>query len=70
MDEADAKYHIKRCVDSGLWVPEGGGASASVTEEEIDLATDDEPEEIYHEALDNTEKAKPAANPTNDLDLD
>lgn len=22
MDEEDAKYHMKRCVDSGLWVPE------------------------------------------------
>jgi cell division cycle protein 37 len=22
MPEEDAKYHIKRCVDSGLWVPE------------------------------------------------
>ncbi|KAJ8958925.1 hypothetical protein NQ318_019694 [Aromia moschata] len=24
MDEEDAKYHMKRCVDSGLWVPDGG----------------------------------------------
>lgn len=24
MDEEEAKYHMKRCVDSGLWVPEGG----------------------------------------------
>lgn len=24
MDEEQAKYHMKRCVDSGLWVPEGG----------------------------------------------
>ncbi|KAG5870037.1 hypothetical protein JTB14_026617 [Gonioctena quinquepunctata] len=24
MKEEDAKYHMKRCVDSGLWVPEGG----------------------------------------------
>lgn len=22
MDEADARYHLKRCVDSGLWVPD------------------------------------------------
>ncbi|KAL7034653.1 hypothetical protein ACKWTF_008040 [Chironomus riparius] len=24
MPEEEAKYHMKRCVDSGLWVPEGG----------------------------------------------
>ncbi|CAG9814122.1 unnamed protein product [Phaedon cochleariae] len=24
MDEDQAKYHIKRCVDSGLWVPDAG----------------------------------------------
>lgn len=24
MDEEQAKYHMKRCVDSGLWVPDGG----------------------------------------------
>lgn len=24
MDKETAMYHMKRCVDSGLWVPEGG----------------------------------------------
>ena len=24
MPEEEAKYHMKRCVKSGLWVPEGG----------------------------------------------
>lgn len=24
MNEEDAKYHMKRCVDSGLWVPDAG----------------------------------------------
>lgn len=24
MPEEEARYHMKRCVDSGLWVPEGG----------------------------------------------
>lgn len=24
MPEEEAKYHMKRCVDSGLWVPEAG----------------------------------------------
>lgn len=24
MDEEQARYHMKRCVDSGLWIPDGG----------------------------------------------
>lgn len=31
MPEEDAKYHMKRCVDSGLWVPD---AKKDNTEEE------------------------------------
>lgn len=39
MDEEDAKYHMKRCVESGLWVPEankkesGNGEEAEETPE-------------------------------------
>jgi cell division cycle protein 37 len=31
MPEEDARYHMKRCIDSGLWVPQknGGGGSGS-----------------------------------------
>lgn len=28
MDPEDAKYHMKRCVDSGLWVPNAGDSSS------------------------------------------
>lgn len=38
MNEEDAKYHMKRCVDSGLWIPdsnkakdEAGDASSSTS---------------------------------------
>lgn len=31
MDEKDARYHMKRCVDSGLWIPE---ANKTKTEKE------------------------------------
>lgn len=31
MPPEDAQYHIKRCVDSGLWVP--GGNEDEATEE-------------------------------------
>lgn len=34
MDEEDAKYHIKRCVDSGLWVPDTKKPSESQEQEE------------------------------------
>lgn len=29
MPEEEAKYHMKRCVDSGLWVPEAGSKEAA-----------------------------------------
>lgn len=45
MDEQDAKYHLKRCVDSGLWVPDakttGGddtGTTTPKTQEESPYA--------------------------------
>ena len=37
MDADEAAYHMKRCVDSGLWVPEARG-----TEEEPDEEADEE----------------------------
>lgn len=40
MPEEDARYHMKRCIDSGLWVPQkngggsgGGGSGGSGGEE-------------------------------------
>lgn len=36
MPEDEAKYHMKRCVDSGLWVPEGGKKNAGDTADEED----------------------------------
>lgn len=37
-----ARYHLKRCIDSGLWVPGGSSDSA----EENSKPTSDETEEI------------------------
>jgi len=35
MPEEDARYHMKRCIDSGLWVPQknngGGGGGGEET---------------------------------------
>ena len=35
MDEAEARYHLKRCVDSGLWVPDAKSAEKESENEEI-----------------------------------
>lgn len=32
MSEEDAKYHMKRCVDSGLWVPDAKKKEKEATE--------------------------------------
>lgn len=40
MDPADASYHMKRCVDSGLWDPVGG-AGADANEEGQAAAEED-----------------------------
>lgn len=36
MPEEDAKYHIKRCVDSGLWVPDASQLPQEKAEEEYE----------------------------------
>lgn len=41
MPEDEAKYHIKRCVDSGLWVPE-----AKNKKEELSTETSDPEESV------------------------
>lgn len=33
MPEEEAKYHLKRCVDSGLWVPDAAKAKEMETAE-------------------------------------
>lgn len=47
LPEDEARYHMKRCVDSGLWLPEGGAKDAVATEEGDDEepATDEKKEE-------------------------
>jgi cell division cycle protein 37 len=50
MDLKDAQYHMKRCVDSGLWVPDAKSAQLLQSQEE-----DEEPkdkDEIYSEPKD------------------
>lgn len=61
MPEEEAKYHMKRCVESGLWVPEGGKAAAA--------GDDDEPE--YSEVGDakpTSSTASKTSSSTDDVD--
>jgi cell division cycle protein 37 len=47
MEKEDAEYHIKRCVDSGLWVPNAEDQQAPSTSVE-----GQDEEEIYEDATD------------------
>lgn len=45
MDQKDATYHMKRCVDSGLWVPEankGGNEEAGDGSSEMSVGKKEE----------------------------
>lgn len=47
MDKKEAEYCMRRCVDSGLWVPNAADLEKEQQKEE------DEEEEVYEEALEN-----------------
>ena len=48
MPKEDAEYHIKRCVDSGLWVPGGAeDASQGGDSGEAQGEGEQEEEEVY-----------------------
>ena len=54
MDEEQGKLHIKRCIDSGLWVP--NAADSPQTSEKLETAQDkEEEEEIYEDATDKVQ---------------
>jgi len=56
MDPTEAKYHMRRCIDSGLWVP---NSRTEGEEEDKDEKEDKEEEEPKYEEL-KTEKAAAA----------
>jgi len=53
MDPSQAAYHMKRCVASGLWVPEGG--SAVPQNPNTGLVNKEEEEEIYESVEDSVD---------------
>lgn len=38
MPQEEAAYHMKRCVDSGLWLPDGGKTSVLSEASEVETA--------------------------------
>lgn len=62
MPEDEAKYHIKRCVDSGLWVPDAA-QTEKMTKESPDT------ENVYEEAKGSaTETDQKPSVSTDDID--
>lgn len=53
MPEDEAKYHMKRCVDSGLWVPDAKAAGLLAAGDDTTTGDggDDDDEEIYDEVV-------------------
>lgn len=52
MPEEEARYHLNRCINSGLWVPDAGRAAALAAEKDTTPKVpteDDEVEEVYDE---------------------
>lgn len=51
MDEEQAKYHMKRCIDSGLWVPDANKAASGPDGENVpvDEVAPGEAESVYAE---------------------
>lgn len=49
----EAKYHMKRCVDSGLWVPNAGDAPLDGSDDAV--AKDDETVKAAADAASSTE---------------
>lgn len=46
MPEDEARYHMKRCIDSGMWVPDASDIEKSAD----DAKKADEEEDIYEDA--------------------
>lgn len=65
MEETEAKYHLKRCVDSGLWIADASQAAEKTKEEAAVVKS----EPIYEEsgASASTTETKPTIT-TDDVD--
>jgi len=57
LSKADAEYHMRRCVDSGLWIPDAKAAGMTPASEELAASTSAGEEPVYDELQ---PKAEPA----------
>lgn len=57
MPEEEARYHMKRCVDSGMWVPDASEMENSDAPAEASAAKKEEEEDIYEDASSSPSKA-------------
>ena len=55
MDEKDARHHLKRCIDSGLWVPDAKNKESEGESKEG--GSGDSQEEPFYEAVDKPEES-------------
>jgi len=53
MDKDEAAYHIKRCVDSGLWLPNGGAGGDDDNNEGGESSKQKEDKEVYETVKDD-----------------
>ena len=48
LSKEEAEYHIKRCIDSGLWVPGGGDKDAETDDAATGEVDSVEPNNVEH----------------------
>lgn len=82
MSKEDAAYHMKRCVDSGLWVADAKAAGLTPANEEfqklkedgkdpdVDVENGDESSEEFYEVVDDGDGQPASGKDDNDLGLD
>lgn len=59
LSKEEASYHMKRCVDSGLWVADAKSAGLTPASEELkkhNIEVDDESSDEHYEDIDNEDK--------------
>ena len=58
LSKEDAEYHIQRCVDSGLWVPNAKDAKDTEEGEGEEAGGTKDEEEVYEEVEEPKDKEK------------
>lgn len=58
LPEEEARYHMKRCIDSGMWVPDASDLEKmeASAESKASTSTSNEEEDIYEDATSSPKK--------------